>query len=241
MINTVNINPEVRKQEWLNFWHNTVNKWPDTHTQSPNLCVRPENLVNQRLAVSSSTARIPPSRRGISPADIKVKESSCQDKLSSGRGSSADRRLELAIHKSGTAGREGRCSVAEAPRRPASKSCRGRLAGVRRREMTTGVSSSRVSLTSGKVTSGMSWGMDSNIIMPSSRRHEMKTPVLQWSGIISLCRPWRNHCMGKSEDPSPKCDHAYSPQIINIVLSLMLSGTQAICAVVTNHYECHKL
>ena len=33
----------------------------------------------------------------------------CRDNLLSGRGSSADRRLELAIHRSGTAGREGRC------------------------------------------------------------------------------------------------------------------------------------
>ena len=41
----------------------------------------------------------------------------CRDNLSSGRGSSTDSRLELAIQRSGTAGREDRCSVAKAPRR----------------------------------------------------------------------------------------------------------------------------
>ena len=32
MINTVYINPEVRKQEWLYYSISRVTGWPDTHT-----------------------------------------------------------------------------------------------------------------------------------------------------------------------------------------------------------------
>ena len=57
---------------------------------------------------------------------------------SNGSGSNTDSKLELAIQRSVTAGRDGKCSVEEAPRRPASSSCRGLFAGVTRRVVTTG-------------------------------------------------------------------------------------------------------
>ena len=45
----------------------------------------------------------------------------CRDSQSIGRGSISDSRLVLAMHKSGTAGRDITCCGVEAPRRPASR------------------------------------------------------------------------------------------------------------------------
>ena len=70
-----------------------------------------------------------------------------RDRRSMGRGSISDNRLELAMHKSGTAGRDITCCGVEAPRRPASRCCRGRFAGVTHRGITTGESTSRVSIS----------------------------------------------------------------------------------------------
>ena len=64
-----------------------------------------------------------------------------------GRGSISDNRLELAMHKSGTAGHDITCCGVEAPRRPASRCCSGRLAGVTRLDITTGDSTSRVPIS----------------------------------------------------------------------------------------------
>ena len=47
-----------------------------------------------------------------------------RDSRSIGRGSISDSRFELAMHKSGTAGRDITCCGVEAPRRPASRCCR---------------------------------------------------------------------------------------------------------------------
>ena len=81
------------------------------------------------------------------------------------------RRFELVMHKSGTAGRDITCCGVEAPRRPASKCCRGRFAGVTRRGITTGESTSRVSISmddpAGSSALGMSRGGDNSIRLPS--------------------------------------------------------------------------
>ena len=51
------------------------------------------------------------------------------------------------MQRSGTAGRDLTCCGVEAPSRPASRCCRGRFAGVTRRGMTTGESTSRISVS----------------------------------------------------------------------------------------------
>ena len=85
-----------------------------------------------------------------------------RDSRSIGRGSNSDSRFELAMHKSGTAGRDITCCGVEAPRWPASRCCRGRFAGVTRLGMTTGESASRVPISMadppGSTASGMSRG-----------------------------------------------------------------------------------
>ena len=63
----------------------------------------------------------------------------CRDSRSIGSGSISDRRFVLAMHKSGTAGRDITCCGVEAPRWPASRCCRGRFAGVTRLDITTGI------------------------------------------------------------------------------------------------------
>ena len=94
-----------------------------------------------------------------------------RDYRSIDRGSITDRRLELAMQRSGTAGRDLTCCGVEAPSQPASRCCSGRFARVTRRGMTTGEISSRVSWSmddsAGSVASGMSWGGDSSIKLPS--------------------------------------------------------------------------
>ena len=94
-----------------------------------------------------------------------------RDRRSIGRGSISDSRLELAMHKSGTAGCDITCCGVEAPRRPASRCCRGRFAGVTGLGITTGESTSRVSISmddpDGSSASGMSRGGDNSIRLPS--------------------------------------------------------------------------
>ena len=94
-----------------------------------------------------------------------------RDSRSIGRGSNSESRFELAMHKSGTAGHDITCCGVEAPRWPASRCCRGRFAGVTRRVMTTGESTSHVSISmedpAGSSASGMSRGGDSSIRLPS--------------------------------------------------------------------------
>ena len=94
-----------------------------------------------------------------------------RDSRSIGRGSNSDSRFELAMHKSGTAGRDITCCGVEAPRWPASRCCRGRFAGVTRLGMTTGESASRVPISmadpAGSTASGMSRGGESSIRLPS--------------------------------------------------------------------------
>ena len=53
----------------------------------------------------------------------------------------------LAMHKSGTAGRDITCCGVEAPRWPASRCCKGRFAGVTRLVIMTGESASRVPIS----------------------------------------------------------------------------------------------
>ena len=66
---------------------------------------------------------------------------------------------------------DGYVFTTEAPRRPASRCCRGRFAGVTRRGITTGESTSRVSISmddpAGSSASGMSRGGDNSIRLPS--------------------------------------------------------------------------
>ena len=71
----------------------------------------------------------------------------CRDSRSIGSGSISDRRSLLAMHKSGTAGRNITCCGLEAPRWPASRCCGGRLAGVTHLDITTGDSTSRVPIS----------------------------------------------------------------------------------------------
>ena len=95
----------------------------------------------------------------------------CHDSRSSGSGSISETRFMLAMHKSGTTGRDVTCCGVEAPRRPASKCWRGRFAGVTRLDVTTGDSTSRVQTSmadpAGTSASGMSRGGDSSIRLPS--------------------------------------------------------------------------
>ena len=95
----------------------------------------------------------------------------CRDSRSIGSGSISDRRFVLAMHKSGTAGRDITCCGVEAPRWPASRCCRGRFAGVTRLGITTGESTSRVSISmadpAGSSASGTSRGGDNSIRLPS--------------------------------------------------------------------------
>ena len=88
-----------------------------------------------------------------------------RDNLSIGSGSITDNKPELAIHRSGTAGRDLTCCGVEAPSRPASRSCSGRFAGVTRRGIITGEISALVSMSMDD--SGISWGGDNSIKLPS--------------------------------------------------------------------------
>ena len=87
------------------------------------------------------------------------------DSRSIGRGSNSESRFKLSIQRSGTAGRDITCCGVEAPRRPASRCCRGQFAGVTRRLITTGEFTSSVSISmedpAGSSASGMSRGGDS--------------------------------------------------------------------------------
>ena len=88
-----------------------------------------------------------------------------------GRGSNSESRFELAMHKSGTTGRDITCCGVEAPKRPASRCCRGQFVCVTCRVITTGEYTSRVSISmedpAGSSASGMSRGGDSSIRLPS--------------------------------------------------------------------------
>ena len=129
-----------------------------------------------------------------------------RDNLSIGSGSITENNPELAIHKSGTAGRDLTCCGVGAPSRPASRCRRGRFAGVTRRGMTTGETSSRVSWSiddsAGNVTSGMSWGGDSSIKLPSEEPSSQSATAsrictssdLGWTDVTrersnTICRP----------------------------------------------------
>ena len=75
------------------------------------------NIISAMFCRATQTSRCATARIAWRSAagHREISSTVCRDNLSSGRGSSADRRLEPAIQQSGTAGREGRCSVVEAP------------------------------------------------------------------------------------------------------------------------------
>ena len=95
----------------------------------------------------------------------------CRDSRSIGSGSISDNRFVLAVHRSGTDGRDVKCCGVEAPSWPASRCCRGRFAGVTLRVITTGETAScalmSISDPVGSVASGMSRGGDNSIKLPS--------------------------------------------------------------------------
>ena len=83
----------------------------------------------------------------------------CRDSRSSGSGSMTDRRLELAMQRSGMDGRDSTWCGSDAPSLPASKYWRGRFAGMMRLVITTGETACRVVgcvdvVPTGRVASG---------------------------------------------------------------------------------------